>query len=211
VVEERGGPLEFIHASKDDDQLDRSMAVSSCDSGDRGDRGPELAMVVGDEFGESDSDVSVTVGQKVADTVQVVVGTSAGNKNLKTYSPGNSRSRKDSSPILSKLREDKTKEGGSRRGENVEEAEVRGLSPSNLGDCDRCVVVVCDAGSVDPAEEGLVSKTGGQVGLGPVLLERVDPVAQESLMKGNSVISKLDVLVVEARDRSQANLVQSLP
>jgi hypothetical protein len=30
-------------------------------------------------------------------------------------------------------------------------------------------------------------------------------------MKGNSVISKLDVLVVEARDRSQANLVQSLP
>ncbi|MCI89062.1 hypothetical protein A2U01_0110350, partial [Trifolium medium] len=55
VVEERGGPLEFVHFIKEEDQFGWSAAASSCASGDRR---PAEAMVEGVEFEESDSDRS---------------------------------------------------------------------------------------------------------------------------------------------------------
>ncbi|MCH89790.1 RNA recognition motif, partial [Trifolium medium] len=71
VVEERGGPLEFIHVSREEDQLGWSAVVSSCDSGERGDRGPEVAMVVGGDFGDSDSDGSEQCKQRESVVLQV--------------------------------------------------------------------------------------------------------------------------------------------
>ncbi|MCH90542.1 endonuclease/exonuclease/phosphatase family protein, partial [Trifolium medium] len=86
VVEERGGPMEFVHVQREEDQLGWSVAVSSCDSGMRMDRGPELAMAEGDDFDDSESDMSGKGRQKVSEMEQEVHGRLGGNKNLEVNS-----------------------------------------------------------------------------------------------------------------------------
>jgi hypothetical protein len=60
-LEERGGPLEFVHVHNEVDQLQWSEAVSSCDPGDHG----KAAMIGnGDMFVESESDGSENCQQQ---------------------------------------------------------------------------------------------------------------------------------------------------
>ncbi|MCI25961.1 hypothetical protein A2U01_0047152 [Trifolium medium] len=125
-VEERGGPLEFVHISKEEDQIGWSAVVSSCDSGDRRYRGPEMALVVGGVFDDSDGD-----GSEQGNLIVSALGKDE-QKGLEVREnfesvPQDSFSKTEvDRPIPSNLHADETKRGDNGCGETDEVIAVRG-------------------------------------------------------------------------------------
>jgi hypothetical protein len=228
VIEECGGPLQFVHIEKEEDQLGWSRAGSSCDSGDRGGREPELAMVEGGEFGETDSD-----GSEKGMQVRSMMGTS-GKDNLedKRYvevSPKVSFCKSDMGSIIpSKSQPNETKGGEPRCEVAVEGERVRGKSLSVSGGGEARVMLVnevvgqamekslipravnltgvdCVLGQVGPGRiEGgnWVELAGGSLGRSGKPLE--GPFLGDG-PKEKCVIDKLEDLILETRGMSPDN------
>ncbi|GAU23742.1 hypothetical protein TSUD_128460 [Trifolium subterraneum] len=219
VMEERGGPLEFVHLTREEDQFGWSAAFSSCDSGERVGQGMEEAMVVGGEFDESDSDGSQQCNQGKSAALQVVQRRQNVQSHSVVKSQNSFRNTEVQRSICSKEQTDKSKGGDTTSGALAEVETIRGLTNSNLGDCGRSgdaeigvelVGQVGETSSFIPVDlcpngpillgleslnrEELVNALDGSGGsLGRVIPDLVGPLF------GNNVVDKLDVLVSEAR------------
>ncbi|WJX34252.1 hypothetical protein P8452_22381 [Trifolium repens] len=228
IVEERGGPLEFVHVPREDDQLRWSVAGSSCDSGEGKERGTEEALMEGVVFEESESDGFVQGQHVETEEVQVVQGRIADKRNLGVFSQPAFSKAKELRPFLSLNSADKTK-GDEVVGEETNEVDsVRGMSLSNSGVVGREVKGVQGVDLVGQSSVlALFSKGEGEkigpVSLGPDLQtdclekwveigldsEQVGLQAQVELEEGISVIDKLDKLVVEAKGKNNTCLFQN--
>jgi hypothetical protein len=225
VIEERGAPIEFVHVSKDEDQLGWS-AAASCDSGDMGGRAPEEAMAEGGVFGDADSDGSEQSMQSES-VMEKAQQHNLVDNDLERICPkgsftesGNARS------IPSNVHAKETKGVDSWCGGVVEAEEVRGLTSSSSGaravcnDEDRSVkrvgpimkeskillAVKSDTGpsllgQTDGCEADLGRLVEDSGGAGnPACL--VDPGFSNGHVEvplTDNVISKLDVLVRKAK------------
>jgi hypothetical protein len=218
VVEERGGPLEFVHIAKEEDQLGWSAAVSSCASDERG--GPELAQVVGGDFCESDSDGSKQVGQGVSAAVQVEQTRREETRIFEVVQQDSFNKPEEERPILSTVHAVKLKRGDKIGVCSDEVGQLRGLSTSYLGESagDQGVDQV-GTGDMLPSPIQLEPNVTGPIMLGLggpngkdvervegdliVVMERVVEPTSIGPMEGKRVIDKLDSLIQNSRGRLQ--------
>jgi hypothetical protein len=227
-LEERGGPLEFVHVHNEVDQLQWSEAVSSCDPGDHG----KAAMIGnGDMFVESESDGSENCQQQHSVSGQEVHGSMDNNSNFGIISQnplvnpevGVANSSNHGTVIGSG--EDKQRE------ETERVTEVRGMSPSTSVVQGLCTDQSHGVDLVGPTNgeeiiqlETIVGKNG-LVDSGPILIpinethsigpgtmkgtqssleavaERVDDMGNNIHGPGGKISDKLEILVEEARDK----------
>jgi hypothetical protein len=219
--EELGGPLEFVHVQKEDDQLQWSTVASSCDSGELR---PAAAVVVGDVFENSESDGSEH-GQQLSEEVQGVQGGLVNNKNFEVVGQGPLDNSADGMSSSSKGGAECG--GGDKSIPGVSAVEVRGLSTS-------CVEIqgVCVEEGVKVDLVGKQKKVAGfQSGLSGPILSLHDVAIQEAVHSigptvsgravveldsdsspvnfnekvgpdpGVQIIENLDVMIIEARDK----------
>jgi hypothetical protein len=156
MIEEGGGPLEFVHFTKEEDQIGWSAAGSSCGSAVRG---PAAAMVEGVVSDEFDSDGSEHEQLENTGSVQVVHGNGVEVSSLKSNPKETFINTEFDSPIHGKDTKNKTKrEDSIVQVEGEEAAVIRGLSTSQCDD--QGVLAGVGSVSVEPSERGVVKTIG---------------------------------------------------
>jgi hypothetical protein len=227
VVEERGGPLEFVHISRAEEQPRWSEAGSSCDSGDRGDRGTEEALVEGGVFGGSvsgDSDGSEQGQHVVSVGMQTTQKGLEDNMNMKEKPQVSFGRAEVERPILSNLHADKTNGRENFCVDVTKVKSIRGLSGPNLGERGKLGLgeqeegfeLVGQASEVSPVFVMETNVNGPNV-LSPIIQpvcfseqgreDQIEEVERVIQVEGNSVIDKVDLLLEAARGKkNMANL-----
>ncbi|WJX59530.1 hypothetical protein P8452_44840 [Trifolium repens] len=237
VVEERGGPLEFVHVPYMAEQQRWSEAGSSCDSGERCVRRAEEAMAEGGAFGGSvsgDSDGTEQGQLEEAVGVQSIQKCMEDKRNTKKKTQVSFGRAEEIRPIPSKSHAEKTKGGENKHVDGIKAKCVRGLAVKSIEGCDKvgevCFVGVDQTGEVGcdlvgQGSEVAIFNSGelegnGPAELGPLLQagsstdqgegERVPQTMLTGQVEGNTVIDKLDLLVDEARSKKHVtNLGQN--
>jgi hypothetical protein len=221
-MEESGGPLEFVHIQKEEDQLQWSAAASSCDSGGFK---PAAAEVVVEVFGDSESDGSVQ-GHHRSGEEQGGLGPLENNRNFEIISQDPLVNTVEGLPGFSIGGAEVGGLGKGQGGASDEIQVVRGMSTS----CSEVQGCVQKGGIVDLEVFGEKELELPEVSIGPVLppnplspiigdplVDPLEPVWAESgvdLYAGQAqgaeqldsgpagfVIEKLDGLILEARDK----------
>jgi hypothetical protein len=165
VIEEGGGPLEFVHYTNEEDQIGRSMVESSCDSVEIG---PAAAMV--DEGLSDGFDSDGSEQQEGAGTLKTVHDNRVDLSLLKSNTMEPFDNTVSATPIPSNGSEYKTKgEDNMVQVEGEESTMVRGMSTSPGDDQGRGVDLGMSADSdVGQSKVGLQEKSILQSN-GPVL------------------------------------------
>jgi hypothetical protein len=142
VIEEGGGPLEFVHYTNEEDQIGRSMVESSCDSVEIG---PAAAMV--DEGLSDGFDSDGSEQQEGAGTLKTVHDNRVDLSLLKSNTMEPFDNTVSATPIPSNGSEYKTKgEDNMVQVEGEESTMVRGMSTSPGDDQGRGVDLGMSAG-----------------------------------------------------------------
>jgi hypothetical protein len=97
--------------NNEEDQLLWSTEVSSCDSSERGERGPEAALVEGGDFGDTVSDGSEPNYQEVSAKGKAMQGCLVDNSNFEVVPQDSFSKTGDGNPNSSKVHAKKTKLG----------------------------------------------------------------------------------------------------
>ncbi|WJX67034.1 hypothetical protein P8452_51533 [Trifolium repens] len=223
-LEERGGPLEFVHNSREEDQLRWSTVASSCDSGERGVDGTGAASVEGGgDFCDTESDGSDQSQEKEEQVVQRKL---EDKENLEKVNQNSFSKTAVERATSSKDHADKLKSGAVSCGETNEVEILCGVSHSSQvgGDKDKegvqGVNMVGQPGvSLFVPVDGLL--TNGPSYMGPTpnpdsslvrvpvgsgdVEERVLVQVPVGQAEGKLVIDKFDSMVKEARGKTQRN------
>jgi hypothetical protein len=134
VIEEGGGPLEFVHYTKEEDQIGWSVVGSSCDSVGRGPAAAMAEGVVSDGF-VSDSDGSEQEQLETTGSVKTLHGNEVVNSFLKQNKKELFDNTESGGNIPSKSTKNKTIEEDKCTQVVREDSEaIRGLSTSMCGD-----------------------------------------------------------------------------
>jgi hypothetical protein len=221
-MEESGGPLEFVHIQKEEDQLQWSAAASSCDSDGFK---PAAAEVAGEVFEDSDSDGSVQ-GQHRSGEEQGGLNPLENNRNFEVISQDPLVNTVEGLPCFSIVGADIGGVGKGQVGASDEIQVVRGMSTS-YSEVQGCVQIggIVDLDGFGEKELELPGVSNGPVLphphpssiIGDPLVDPLEPVWADSsvdpvvgqahgedcvdLGPTGLVIVKLDGLISEARDK----------